>query len=262
MYTCQLIVLAVNFDTKRNLAGGMATSGAGLGAFIISPVIQAARSLYGDANMFFIAAGISFHILILSALYFPTQLESEIHLERVRKSIKSDRGERSAVCFVGLFNRLILFKNVSFVLICVAIFTFNLGVFVVFVHLVNYSIAHNSTEIQAAFLMSLNGILSLVSRFLTGIAANAEDIDEFLLFFGTLLLLSISTLLFPFYGKVYSGQIAFSALMGLYAGCAWPILNTVTARIVGIANVSTAIGIEMIFCGIGALIGPPLAGKN
>jgi len=256
-FTTQLVAVALNFEKMRNVATGLAVSGASIGGFILTPLIQMTLDKYGDEGYYFILSGIMLNISVFGSLCFPSYLEE--HVKLLKTKTKNLASSRSDKCL----NFFMILKIPSFVSLCVSLFCLDFGTSIMFIYLPSYSVSTNNSPLEAAFLMSMCGLFGGISRFLAGLSTNGDDIDEIIIYCGTIALLGIATILFPLYCDTYSGQIAYSVVLGLYSGCCYVMLNTMTAKSVGLSNVTTGIGTEMVFCGFGNGLGSYLAGiKN
>ncbi|WAR22072.1 MOT14-like protein [Mya arenaria] len=103
------------------------------------------------------------------------------------------------------------------------------------------------SENQAAFLISLSGILTVFGRLLTGVVANIRNRNEIILYAGSMGILSIATIVYPFISRHY-------------AGSCYVVLTTVSLMFIGINYIATAIGLVFMFGGVGAIVGPVIAG--
>lgn len=248
-----MVVIGYNFNGKRNLASGIVSSGAGMGTFLMPMVWQILLDNYSLSGTFLLLGGISFNLCIAGALYRPSPLELKLKV-----SSSCHCGEiRSASSFKSLS----LLSNGPFVLLCFSILLWSTGIAGVYLHLPSYAISNGFSDSSAFFLISVMGIATIPGRILTGIAATSSDVDELVLYGGTFGLSGIATLLLPLVGKHYAGYLIYAFVCGFYNGGVYAILLTITTFLVGINNLSGAFAVEMFFCGIGYLIGPPLAGE-
>jgi hypothetical protein len=61
-YNTGMIVLAFNFEKKRNIACGIAISGAGIGLFILTPIYQMIYETYSYTGYFLLLGGLALTI--------------------------------------------------------------------------------------------------------------------------------------------------------------------------------------------------------
>lgn len=133
-----------------------------------------------------------------------------------------------------------------------------MGVSTVLIFLPMYCSHHGSTSQETAIVFSLIGGANIVTRILTGVAANADNINELTLYAGSFGVAGIATLLLPFYGTTLSGQIAFGITESLFTAGAYSCFNAINLKLVGISHVALATGLEMLFSGSGFFVGPPI----
>ena len=242
-----------NFHRKLNMAMGLANSGAGLGIFIVGPMTEIARETYGTSGCFFILAAFALHNVVFGALMRPSALEHAAHkLRRTRNSIS----------VAPLLVYLKVCMNKCVICLSLSMFCFSIGSFSIFIHLPNYSIYKGFTSLQASFLISISGFMTIICRILTGTAANDEGVDELYIFVGSMWLQSAVTFLLPTFGGWYAGQVVFAGIIGLYFGCCYVLLPTINKKTVGVENMASALGIEYFIAGLGSIIGPVLAGMH
>ena len=115
---------------------------------------------------------------------------------------------------------------------------------------------------SASFSLSIAGIGSLISRILVGWAAADEHIDEKTLYFGSLGITGVATILLPLYGSGIAAQVFYPLIFGVYTGGVYTLVNPITVELVGVHRLATAFGFQNLVSGIGVLIGPPIAGNN
>ncbi|KAK3105257.1 hypothetical protein FSP39_020970 [Pinctada imbricata] len=258
-YSSSVIVVGFNFERRRNLATGFAVSGAGIGTFAMSPLMQLAKNTYGYNGLCLMCGALSFHHLVFGALCRPSELEK---MSKAKDSTyKQDEEKRKGRRLLSILKEIMfLFSDISFMFVVVSMTFFSLGVYLMYVHFSKLVITKGTSETDAAYLLSLAGICSGISRLLIGFSSNAENINELMLFSGCFSLLGIAGLLLPLYVGSYVGQAFFAVMLGMYSGCCYPLLNTINVKLVGIEHLALAYGIEMFGAGIGSLIGPPISG--
>ncbi|OWF41473.1 Monocarboxylate transporter 12 [Mizuhopecten yessoensis] len=256
-YAASVVILGFNFRQNRNIACGIAVSGAGVGTLVLTPVIEAAREEYGNSGFFFIIAGIAFHQAFFGFLFFPSELESEQKESRHRNTISK---HKHAVVN-NVLHSIAILKNIPMLCICISMFFACAGVYLMYVLFPNYVIQMGSSSLDASFLLSVSGVFDCIGRFLTGIVAHDENIDELVIYFGSFGVLGLSTLLFPLYGSTYGGQLAYAVFLGLYSGSCYSVINTLIVQLVGLKELATGFGACLFFCGVGSLLGPPAAGS-
>lgn len=241
------------------MAMGLASSGIGVGMFVMAPIFEAARDFYGNSGFFIALAGLTANMIVFGTMYFPSKLERYTQEKRKQKfELKTQEGHSwtwTVICFY-----VHVAKKRPVLCLCFCMFCYCLGTHLVFLHLPKYALHMGSTSIQASFLVSITGIMGVTGRVLTGIAANHNEIDELLLYAGSMGVVSLATLLLPLFSDTFAGQAAYASILGLYFGCCYVLTGSVNIQFVGVESMTTATGIEFFCGGIGSVVGPVLAG--
>ena len=225
----------------------------------MAPLFEGARELYGNTGFFVALAGLTANITVFGMLCFPSQLE--IYTQKKRKEefeLRRQDGKSEAWSVIRFY--LTVAQKKTVICLCVARFGYCLGIHLIYVHLPKYATQMGSTSVQASFLVSVSGILGVIGRILTGIAANHKEIDDILLYAGSMGIVSLATLVFPLYSASYAGQVAYAIVLGLYFGCCNVVLGSINIKFAGIECMATAIGLELFIGGIGSITGPVIAG--
>lgn len=87
-YVPGLTMVGLYFDKRAGLAVGLATSGAGIGTFVIVPFTQYLADGYGFQGTFLILSGVACHMFIAALLYRPLKMHY--------RSIQAARSRRKA----------------------------------------------------------------------------------------------------------------------------------------------------------------------
>ncbi|KAJ8310848.1 hypothetical protein KUTeg_012713 [Tegillarca granosa] len=254
-YSGAYVVVGFYFDKLRSLATGIIVSGFALGQIIHPIMVQKLLENYGLHGTFLLLGGVGFQSCVLGALVRPHPLE----LER-RKKINPKSSFSLSYTFYKLCQSIVdylrILRNLSFLTYCFSIVCWasSLGIFTLYI--TEYYYATGSSLAEASLITSLIGIGSIMSRMMMGLAAIDSSIDAKLLYFGSYGILTLLIMFLPLYGKYRSGKICCSLLYGLYSGGTWSLLSPITVEIVGIYNLATAFGIQMIAAGTGFIIGP------
>ena len=228
---------------------------------MFAPIFEAARETFGNSGFFIALAGLTLHITVFGVLCFPSKLELHTQRERKRELRKKSQNGRSELYSVfGIYLRVATQRSVM--CLCFCMFTYGLGIFLIILHLPNYAVHKGSTPAQASLLISVCGIMGLIGRILTGIVANHEKVDDIILYAGSMGVLSLATFLFPLFSHSFGGQIFYAAMYGLFFGSCMVVTGNVNIRFVGDKSMAAAIGLEFCFCGLGAIVGPVLAGNS
>jgi len=278
VYTPAVVVVGYYFDRFRTMATGLASVGAGLSMLLFPPLIQRLISTFSWRISLVISGSIYLHMCVFGmlmrplALPFPPEV-ADVQLEfedvavakaRARKRRLTEKMHFCTCSEEGITfpskrgDRSVIFR---FIVFCLSIFLSGLGLSTVYLHLPAFAISKGSSKEEASLYVSVIGGVSIMSRIFTGLAGNDKNIDNVVLYLGTFGIAGICTLLFPYVGAVYWGRVVFSVAFGFYGSCFNVLLTPITIEIVGLSFLTTAFGAEMVLCGLGYLLGPPLAGN-
>ena len=232
------------FDRRRGLASGIAISGIGVGT-LIAPPLGALLIAELEWRPAFLAIGVTVAVAGGAAGLLVTSPGIETRTDDNGK--KGDQG-------VGLATAV---RSRPFVLCFLGFLFASLGQFTPIAHLVPYAEDHGISPQAAATLLSLLGIGSAVGRFAIG--ATADRIGRWRglgLSFGGV---GVSCLVW----LASDGMVGlgiFAVLVGLFWGGSVALAPSVMADYFGTRAVSGIIGVLYAGVGLGALVGPVVAG--
>ena len=225
----------------------------------MAPIMQMSRTYYGTSGFFLILAAQAANIITFGVMCFPSELEVSTH--RKRKAEKPKQTEQSVLCnALRKYGQVALNKPV--LCLCLCMFNFCFGTFLIYLHLPQYVEHKGFTSTEASYFVSVSGITSVIGRFLTGVFASFNIVPDISLYSGSMGIVSIATFLLPLYSSSFAGNILYAVVLGMFFGCCYVVTASVTIRYIGIPYMSAAIGLQMFFGGIGAVVGPVLAGKS
>ncbi|XP_062588823.1 monocarboxylate transporter 12-like isoform X2 [Saccostrea cucullata] len=237
-YTTCVVIVGYNFEKKRNFATGVAVSGVGIGAFALAPLMQMISDYFGYHGLWLLCGGLTLQFCVFGTLFFPSKLENER-----KKKVKEDaRKEQDITGFSNTFKAFraqhrVLF-SISLLNVYLSMFFSNLGVYLIYLHFASYVTSVGFSKLDAALLMSISGICNCISRILVGSAANASNMDEFVLFAGTFSLLGVKNL-----AMVYGITMLFTGV-GTFIG---PMLGGFIVSSGGSYDLSIAVaGVSMV----------------
>ncbi|CAC5421059.1 SLC16A12 [Mytilus coruscus] len=253
--TTSIVILGYAFEKYRSATVGVSMAFAGAGMFACGPLVQSLVDNYSVLGAFLLLGGIASNFFVCGALMKPSGLE-EWH----KKFLKHNKQNTGASSILKRFLHFGVFKNISFVFILLGAIFVGLPYSLVLLHLPNYSVTEGYTHEDGAFLVAMIGLGSTLNRILVGVASGDGGLDVLLLYFGSLALTGVTTLVFPLFSAYYIGQCIYSFIFGLYSGAFCALTNPICFEMVGLDNLPTAIGLYFCAIGIGGLIGPPLAG--
>ncbi|XP_052791882.1 monocarboxylate transporter 13-like [Mya arenaria] len=258
-YTATIVAINFSFRKHRNLATGIAHIGIGLGSSAFAPLMEIARSYYGTSGFFFIVAGMNLHMAVCGMACFPSQLEKHIQITRRVDALKNDYATSSCLSNVCQPYATII-RNRYVWLLSISLFSYCLGIYLVGLHLPSFIASKGFSAIQAASLISLMGFFSAFGRLTAGVLGNMEFVNDMTVYAVPPLILSVVIFTYPLFSNALAGHIAFAVIFGLLFGSLFVMYQSVNVHYVGIKNLSVALGVEFMVCGIGGIIGPVLAG--
>jgi hypothetical protein len=111
--------------------------------------------------------------------------------------------------------------------------------------------------------MIIYGVSNTVGRFLSALTTEtAAGFDTLKVHIVTLALAGVVTLTFRLYSDFDNAVYVYAACSAIFTGFPNSVMSSITIRLVGLKDFSTGHGMELFFCGIGILTGPPLAGRQ
>jgi OFA family oxalate/formate antiporter-like MFS transporter len=251
------------FVKRRGLASGIAVTGIGLGTLGM-PVFSAALIHWGGWRTAYLVMGILVFICGVSAALFINESPERRGLVADGVDVQADSTNSSHETFktkATIRTREISLKDAlhakPFWLLYAGSFSFCLGLFIPFVHLIPFSNDLGLPNSTGVMLFSLIGVGSTAGRFLLGSIADR---------FGRR-----SSLAFMYAGAAATfawwlvaadvWQLAiFALIFGACYGGYVAILPAVTADYFSGPNISGIIGTLFTSVAVGNLIGPPIAG--
>lgn len=247
-----VIVVGYSFEKYRGIAVGVNVAGAGLGMFAAGPFIQFLIDQYGLRGAFLILGAFGGQNIVFGALMRPTKVEMAYKISGKNSS------EKGGMCNF----RCDILREKSFLCILISSFLWGIPYAILFIHLPRFSVISGASEMQAASLITVIGLGSTVNRILAGLVLGPGGIDPLLLNFGFLGIFGLTTVTFPFYCANYVGQNIYSFITGIYSGGLIVLINPLCLELVGISQLSTAVGLYFTSAGIACILGGPLAGNK
>jgi len=250
------------FAKRRGLASGIAVTGIGLGTLGM-PVFSAALIHWSDWRSAYLVMSILVFTCGVSAAVLITDSPEKRGLVPDGDEIKADTPKSSQETFKTNATRIreISLKDAlrtkQFWLLYTGSFSFGLGLFIPFVHLIPFSNDLGLPNATAVMLFSLIGVGSTVGRFLLGSIADkigrrlslvimyAGAAATFAWWLAAANVWQLATFVL-IYGACYGGYVA--------------ILPAVAADYFSGPNISGVIGTLITSVAVGNLIGPPIAG--
>jgi MFS family permease len=235
-YVPMVAVVGGWFLRRRNSALGIAVAGIGCGTVLVAPACAALIQRLGwrDTDL---VLGVVATILLLGCA--ATVERPPVHVTPSAIDV------RAAV------------RTPAFGLLYLNSFLSSMALFVPFVYLPAFAHDHGATEIASAALISIIGGASVIGRL--GLGAIADRTSTIRLYQACYLLLAASFGLWLF-GSSYATMVVFAIAMGTGYGGFVALSPAVLAELFGVARLGTVMGILYTSGGVGALLGPPIAG--
>jgi len=223
------------FTRGRSLALGLAISGIGFGTLVGAPVSAALiRSLGWRETLVVQAVAALVLMLACAGLAQRPPVPATADL-RVGAAVRTRR-------FAALYVNGVLA---------------GFALFIAFAHLAPFAVRRGTDPVAAAALIGVIGAASAVGRLaLSGIA---EPLGALRAFQATALLFSASFAIWLL-APTYPGLVAFAAVLGVGYGGWVALAPSVVVELFGTERMGGTIGALFTGPGLGALVGPPLAG--
>ncbi|XP_072129703.1 monocarboxylate transporter 13 isoform X2 [Mobula birostris] len=242
------------FTDRRPLANALSSAGDSIFLFIVTPFYQWLINTMSWQQTLMIIGGIHLNICVCGALMRPLQRRCQKPAPLFTINLRKD-----SCCSSAYFKDLACLKEPKLIYLTFFGLFSVMGLLVPTIYLVPHAQSIGIEDFKAAFLMSYWSASDLVGRVGCGWFANMRLLTSVRLTIIVTTILSILTLFFPL-AKNYASLIVFSCGCGFFVGTTMALLVTLITDLVGVKNLSNALGILMFFRSIGCLVGPPLAG--
>lgn len=153
-----------------------------------------------------------------------------------------------------------LLKSPSFILLAFSGFFTMLGFFVPFIYITDRATHGDMDADTAVFLVSAIGIANTIARIICGVLSSFKGINALHLSNFAITIGGIATMASGIY-MTKEWQYSYAAIFGLACACFSALRSIMVVDLMGLEKLTNAFGILMLFQGIAAIIGAPLAGK-
>uniref|UniRef100_A0A1B6DPH3 Major facilitator superfamily (MFS) profile domain-containing protein n=1 Tax=Clastoptera arizonana TaxID=38151 RepID=A0A1B6DPH3_9HEMI len=152
-----------------------------------------------------------------------------------------------------------LLQSPTFLLLCISGFITMMGFFVPFMFLQSRAVKGGMDNSTAQWLISVIGITNTVGRIGCGIITSLPQIDALTI---TNIALTVGGLATIFSGVSLSVnyQFAYAAIFGFAISCFASLRSILIVDLVGLEKLTNGFGLLLLFQGVAAAIGSPLAG--
>ncbi|ODM93666.1 Monocarboxylate transporter 14 [Orchesella cincta] len=156
-----------------------------------------------------------------------------------------------------------LLRSPTFIIFSISGMFSMLGLFVPFVFLMDqaYSVLKDDIDDKQALtlLISLIGAANTVGRILAGWIADRPFINALMLNNGAVTIMGLSTLMVP-HLSTFGQFIAYSCTFGISMACFASLRSILVVELLGLAKLTNAFGLLLLFQGIASMVATPLAG--
>jgi MFS transporter, MCT family, solute carrier family 16 (monocarboxylic acid transporters), member 14 len=152
-----------------------------------------------------------------------------------------------------------LLKNYSFILLAFSGFFTMMGFFVPFIYIADRAKKAGMDENHAVFLLSAIGIFNTVARILCGWISSFQGVSALLLNNIFITAGGLATMFSGMFMEIYA-QWIYTCIFGITCACFSALRSIIVVDLLGLEKLTNAFGILLLFQGVAAVIGSPLAG--
>ncbi|XP_064175786.1 monocarboxylate transporter 12-B isoform X1 [Anguilla rostrata] len=273
-YTPSIAMVGTYFCERKALAYGIAMSGSGIGTFVLAPVVQLLIDHYSWRGALLILGGLVSNLCVCGALLRPVAARDEgkgapaaADGEKAADGgpplgpLVGSRGrEHSCFCFRSLQEYSFLLMPDFMVLAASFLFLAN-GCSVPFVYLVPYALSVGVRHQQAAFLMSILGVIAIVGNITFGWLTDRRCLKKYrsVCYMVAVGMEGLCCLFIPLL-RSFPLLVPFSVLYGYFDGAYVALIPVVTSDVVGNTYLSSALGVVYFLHAIPYLFSPPIGG--
>ncbi len=245
------------FDKKRGLALGIASSGAGLGTFVLAPFAAYLIAEFDWRTACLIIGLIAWSIVLpLSMLLRRDPYEIRAVPDGAKTVSKSNESEEVKILPFGL-SLLQALKTRSFWFFMFIWFLLASNLLLVLTHIVPHATDIGFSTVEAAMVLSVIGGANAVGRVLMGFASDkigrkSAAVICILFMVGAMLWLLWARELWMFY--------LFALVFGFSWGGLGPVMAALIGETFGLGNIGAILGVLDVGFSIGSAIGPAFGG--
>ncbi|XP_066478023.1 monocarboxylate transporter 12 [Tiliqua scincoides] len=278
-YSPAIAMVGNYFNKRKALAYGIAMSGSGIGTFILAPVVQLLIEQFSWRGALLILGGFVLNLCVCGALMRPIALKTDhqnmpefaeqefdpVVQEQDLKPwsacsplIKVWSHKCLCQCSWREYNFLLM---PDFVVLAVSVLFMAYGCSPLFVYLVPYALRAGVSHQQAAFLMSILGVIDIVGNITFGWLTDRRCLKKYrhVCYLFAVGMDGLCCLFLPVL-QSFPLLVPFSFTFGYFDGAYVTLIPVVTADVVGTASLSSALGVVYFLHAIPYLISPPVAG--
>lgn len=274
-YSPAIAMVGKYFSRRKALAYGIAMSGSGIGTFILAPVVQFLIEQFSWRGALLILGGFVLHLCVCGALMRPITLKEDRttpeqkHICRTEKrdfqqaspcsTLTKEWGQARLCCSLQQEYSFLLMSD--FVVLAISVLFMAYGCSPLFVYLVPYALSVGVSHQQAAFLMSILGVIDIVGNVTFGWLTDRRCLKkyQYVCYLFAVGLDGLCYLCLPMLQSLPL-LVPFSCTFGYFDGAYVTLIPVVTAEIVGTTSLSSALGVVYFLHAVPYLVSPPIAG--
>lgn len=274
-YSPAIAMVGKYFSRRKALAYGVAMSGSGIGTFILAPVVQLLIEQFSWRGALLILGGFVLNLCVCGALMRPITLREDcLDPEQSPACQTRKQGCKQAAphsepaeewlpscpcCSLQQEYAFLLIPD--FVVLAISVLFMAYGCSPLFVYLVPYALSVGVSHQQAAFLMSILGVIDIIGNVTFGWLTDRRCLKNyqcvcylFAVGLDGLCYLCLPTL------QSLPLLVPFACTFGYFDGAYVTLIPVVTAEIVGTISLSSALGVVYFLHAVPYLVSPPVAG--
>jgi len=199
--------------------------------------------------------------IAMTQLDKPNDIDHHNHRNSVRNGhtdVKEVEVAPKTSCLASIID-MSLFKSMTFNVICLSGFITFLGFFVPFMFLAARAVDGGADKESASFLLSIIGVTNTIGRVACGALSDHPKVNVLLVNNLALTVGGLVTMLTPMFPS-YNMLMVYAAIFGLAIACFASLRSIIVIEFLGLENLTNAFGLTLLFTGISATLGGPLAG--
>ncbi|XP_026206495.1 monocarboxylate transporter 12-B [Anabas testudineus] len=298
-YTPAIAMVGCYFRQRKALAYGIAMSGSGIGTFVLAPAVQELIEQYSWRGALLVLSAVVGNLCVCGALLRPItpqekEVESSSTLDEKHGFTSSQEADLAIKPFKESEDRLLSSEKLpslqpgtitpdlrrrrclsyflsskeyrflllpDFLGLAVSFLFLASGCSLPFVYLVPYALSASVSHQNAAFLMSILGIIDIVGNITFGWLTDRRCLKPYRLvcYIFSVGMEGLCCLFAPLL-RSFPLLVPFAVLYGYFDGAYVALIPVVTSDVVGASYLSSALGVVYFLHAIPYLISPPIGG--
>ncbi|XP_060076016.1 monocarboxylate transporter 9-like [Ylistrum balloti] len=272
VFSPSVIIVNQYFSKRRGLANGIA--GSTFGAFLFPAAIEFLFEFYGFFGAFLIQSGLVLNIVVCGSLFRPLLIEQNCKRKsrqttNPEPSLKREQGYVECCNKSHFVNRCCSHSNIKNILvdyrflsyiIAVALFYVSNQSVYAFIPLLAREVGiegHNSVYVVTATVFFAG-----IGRIFYGAVNDMRFFRRYKIIVYNVLMVStgITYLILPAATSTFTTMCVLYSIYGFMTGCIISQKSVIMVDIVGVENLVNALGILLLFQGVGSCVGPIISG--